>query len=407
MTPTVIHGEPANAPHVPVAIVGGGACGLTAALRLADHGIECVVLERDAAPAGSTALSSGFIPAPGTRAQKSRGITDNAQQFAADIQAKAKGKAAPHLAQAYAHAIGPALDALEERHGLQFELLEGFLYPGHSALRMHAVPEKTGAALMTRLQRAADAAAIPMLANALVRELWVEGSGGITGLGYARPDGTVERLRCDAVLLACNGFGGNAPMVQELLPEMHAATFAGHIGNDGSAIAWGRLLGARLADLGGYQGHGSWAIPQGQLMTWAVMAEGGMQLNAKGQRFHDETGGYSEAAVAVLAQPGGIAWNVFDERLLALARGFPDFMALEAAGAVRRAPDAGALAAIIGCAAQELAPDLARLPPPYYAVRVTGALFHTQGGLDIDAQCRVLRQDGQPLPNLLAAGGAA
>ena len=38
---------------------------------------------------------------------------------------------------------------------------------------------------------------------------------------------------------------------------------------------------------------------------------------------------------------------------------------------------------------------------------MTGALFHTQGGLDIDAQCRVLNAQGQPFPNLLAAGGAA
>ncbi|MEO7547928.1 MAG: FAD-dependent oxidoreductase, partial [Ramlibacter sp.] len=268
--PQLRDGTPGDAPHVPVAIVGGGACGLTAALRLADGGIECVVLERDAAPAGSTALSSGFIPASGTRAQKARGISDSARQFAADIQAKASGTAAPHLVQAYAHAIGAALDGLEARHGLQFELLEGFLYPGHSALRMHAVPEKTGAALMARLRHAADAAGITVLANALVRELWVEASGCITGVGYARPDGTLERLRCDAVLLACNGFGGNVPMVQELLAEMCDATFAGHAGNDGSAIAWGRLLGARLADLGAYQGHGSWAVPQGQLMTWAV-----------------------------------------------------------------------------------------------------------------------------------------
>jgi predicted oxidoreductase len=47
------------------------------------------------------------------------------------------------------------------------------------------------------------------------------------------------------------------------------------------------------------------------------------------------------------------------------------------------------------------------LSAPFHAVKVTGSLFHTQGGLDIDAQCRVLREDGTPLPNLLAAGGAA
>ena len=309
--------------------------------------------------------------------------------------------------QAYAQAIGPALDALELRHGLQFELLDGFLYPGHSALRMHAVPEKTGAALMTRLQRAADAAGVTVLTEALVRELWVGQDGQATGLGYQRPDGVMERLRCDAVLLACNGFGGNPARVREFLPEMRDAIYAGHSGNDGSAIAWGQALDARLADLGGYQGHGSWVVPQGALMSWAVMAEGGVQLNANGQRFHDETQGYSEAAVEVLAQPGGVAWNVFDERLLALARSFPDFRVAEEAGALRRAGDRAALAAVIGCAQAGLAPDLRQLAPPFFAVRVTGALFHTQGGLDIDAHCRVLRGSGLPFGNLLAAGGAA
>jgi len=34
-------------------------------------------------------------------------------------------------------------------------------------------------------------------------------------------------------------------------------------------------------------------------------------------------------------------------------------------------------------------------------------LFHTQGGLVVDPQTRVLRQDGRVLPNLFAAGGAA
>lgn len=405
--PVVCRGVPPDASHIRVAIVGGGACGLTAALALAGHGIDCVVLERDASPSGSTALSSGFIPAPGTRAQKARGIVDSAAQFALDIQNKTHGTAAPALVQAYSEAIGPALDALESKHGLQFDVLDGFLYPGHSALRMHAVPEKTGAGLMTRLLRAADAASVAVLTQALVRELWVNGDARVTGLGYQRPDGSMEHVQCDAVLLACNGFGGNAALVSELLAEMREATFAGHSGNDGSAIAWGRGLGARLADLGGYQGHGSWVVPQAMLMTWAVMVEGGIQLNAHGQRFHDETQGYSEAAVDVLAQPGGVAWNVFDERLLTLARSFPDFQAVEAAGALRRADARAALAALVGCAESDLTDDIKRFEPPFYAVRVTGALFHTQGGLDIDADCRVLKQDQTPFPNLLAAGGAA
>ncbi|MFM9927815.1 FAD-dependent oxidoreductase [Variovorax sp. H27-G14] len=409
--------------HVAVAIVGGGACGLTAALMLADAGVDCVVLERDALPSGSTALSSGFIPAPGTRAQLAHGVADDsAARFAADIQAKAHGRAAGALVDAYAAAIGPALDALQERHGLAWMLLDGFLYPGHSVHRMHALPQKTGASLMAALQAAVEAAGIPVLTQAVVDTLVLDPHDRVIGIDYLRPDGQHETLGCSALLLACNGFGGNTEMVRALLPEMAEATFGGHVGNDGSAVRWGESLGARLRDLGGYQGHGSWVTPQGALMSWAVMMEGGVQINREGRRFHDETQGYSEAAVHVLAQPGGIAWNVFDAPLLTLARGFPDFCEAEAAGALRRCESVAALADCIGCDSAVLqgtldamrsgtAPDgrvfTRGLDAPYFAVKVTGALFHTQGGLDTAPDMRVLRQNGTPFANLLAAGGAA
>ncbi|MCP5269878.1 MAG: FAD-dependent oxidoreductase [Burkholderiaceae bacterium] len=384
---------------IDVAIVGAGACGLTAATALREAGIGCLLLERDATPSGSTALSSGFIPAAGTRWQREAGVHDSPEAFAADIQAKAKGRAAPHLVQAYTEASAPALDLLA-RHGVEFELLDGFLYPGHHARRMHALRERTGAALMAALQRAAQA---DILTEARVVGLQPEDQGWrITAV---RPDGATESLTARAVLLACNGFGGNPAMVREFLPEMRDALFAGHAGNDGTAIHLGTGLGAATADLGGYQGHGSWVVPQGALMTWAVMMQGGVQLNAQGRRFHDETAGYSEAAVHVLAQPGGVAWNVFAAPQLALARGFPDFRDAEAAGALREAADLGALARVIGCADLDLGG--AELAPPYYAVKVTGALFHTQGGLDIDHRCRVRRTDGSVFPTLFAAGGAA
>jgi fumarate reductase flavoprotein subunit len=424
---------PPGTPHVAVAIVGAGACGLTSALMLHDAGVDCAVLERDAAPSGSTALSSGFIPAAGTRAQAAQGLADDANRFADDIQNKTHGTAAAHLVAAYARASGPAIDALQTRHGIEFSVLDNFLYPGHHAYRMHCVPERTGAGLMSRLSQAAAKADIPIVTQAQVDALWLGAGDGnhVAGVSYTRPDGQVEHLSCDVLILACNGFGGNQAMVAELLPEMREAIYAGHAGNDGSAIAWGHSLGARLADLGGYQGHGSWAVPQGALISWAIMMEGGVQLNSHGERFHDETQGYSEAAVAVLAQPGGIAWNLFDGELLTLARSFPDFCEAEAAGAVKPCADLPALAQLIGCDTNSLeatftgfSRPLGQLDPenavaadrrvfkralvaPFYAVKVTGALFHTQGGLDIDANCRVLREDDTPFPNLLAAGGAA
>lgn len=422
-TPTVVRAESMpQAPQVQVVIVGAGACGLTAAIRLRERGIECVVLERDGVPSGSTALSSGLIPAAATHLQKSMGIDDSAALFAQDIQAKAHGDAAAHLVTAYTESVAQAIDALEQ-HGIVFEVLDGFLYPGHQVHRMHAVPERTGAALMAALERTAVSEGADILTDALVRQIYLNANDQVLGVGFERPDGTLEQLSCDILLLACNGFGGNTDMVNDLLPAMRGALFGGHVGNDGSAILWGRQLGARLADLNAYQGHGSWTVPQNALMSWAIMVQGGVQINQLGARFHDETQGYSEAAVKVLGQPDGLAWNVFDTPLLTLARTFPDFVEAEKAGAVKTAENVDVLAHIMGCDPENLRRTLdavqpgpidtfgrafqRTLRPPYHAVKVTGALFHTQGGLAIDAQARVEKIDGTPFPNLLAAGGAA
>jgi len=143
------------------------------------------------------------------------------------------------------------------------------------------------------------------------------------------------------LVLACKGFGSNPDMMREMLPEMRDAPIASHTGNDGSAIAWGRALGA-------YQGHSSWAMPYSALIGWAMGMERAIQSNALGDRFHRETDGYSEAAVKVLAQAGGVAWYVMDDPLLALACSFPDFVAAEAAGVLKTCADAAAQAILLG-----------------------------------------------------------
>ncbi|MEY3141004.1 MAG: hypothetical protein RL298_1745, partial [Pseudomonadota bacterium] len=412
--PHIIHAQamPEGTPEVPVCIVGGGACGLTAAIALRKAGIDVLVLERDESGTGSSALSSGFIPAAETRLQKSLGIEDSHQLLIDDVMNKAHGQAPLHLLKAYVLAATHAIDELEKM-GLPFEIVDGFLYPGHTVRRMHTMPEKTGATFMTRLAQVANDLGADFLGQSMVCELWVNSEDRVLGVGYQRPDGAIEHLACHELLLACNGFGGNTEMVKELLPEMANAVFAGHQGNDGTAIQWGRQLGLQMGDLDAYQGHGSWVTPQGALMTWAFIMEGGVQVNALGQRFNDETGGYSEAAVHVLSQPGSVAWNIFDAPLLELLRSFPDYRDAEAAGALRTAKDVAGLAAIVGCEEAALQATLNEvraghtdsmgrtfsrsLQAPYHAIKVTGALFHTQGGLEVDAHCRVMKTNGQVL----------
>jgi len=415
--------------RVPVVIVGGGACGLVAALAARESGAEVLVVERDAMPSGSTALSSGFIPAAYTRFQRAAGVTDSPEQMAADIQRKNHGEADPRMVDAVCRASGVTLEWLADVHGIPFVLVEGFLYPGHSALRMHAVPERTGAALMAVLLNACGKAGVDLLTSARVVDLFAADGGRVTGVHWVRPDGSDEAVGCDSLVLACSGFGGNPAMVRENIPEIADARYFGHVGNQGDAIEWGHALDAAVRDMSAYQGHGSVATPHGILITWALMVEGGIQINARGERFSDEHQGYSEQCLPVLQQPGGVAWNVYDQRLHRLALEFEDYRQAESAGAIKSAPDVEALAAAIGvskdalrgtlghvarCAAGAAKDPFGRdftgkpaLAAPYFAVKVTGALFHTQGGLAVDTDARVVDERGEPLPNLFAGGGAA
>ena len=409
----------------PVVIIGGGACGLTAALTLKDSGTAALILEQDAAPAGSTALSSGFIPAFATRWQGARGVDDTLELMAGDIQAKAKQLADPAIVELCCNKSAPTLEWLADRHGIPFVLIEGFLYTGQRRARMHAVPERTGAALMARMLAAAEAAEVDILCEAEVTTLYADGDGRVRGVGYRRPDGSQERLGCQALVLACNGFGGNAEMVRRYIPEIAAADYFGHGGNRGHAVHWGEGRGAEVRHLGAYQGHASVAVPHGILITWAVMREGGIQVNVSGMRFADESRGYSEHAVDVLRQPSAEVWDIYDARVHEMAMEFEDYRQAEAAGAVKMAADEAALAQSLDLPEESLRAALAQtqglaedsfgrdftdkpaLAPPYYAIKVGAALFHTQGGLAIDTAARVLHKSGAPLLNLFAGGGAA
>lgn len=414
---------------VPVLIVGGGAAGLCAALAAQEEGAEVLVLERDAVPQGSTALSAGLIPAPDTTAQRAAGIADSVELFASDIQGKAHGEADPVVLKAVTEGAAPAIDWLSERHGLGFTVIADFSYPGHSARRMHGLASRSGAELIDRLRTAAETAGVPILTGAHVTALIAGPGGAVRGVEIVRPDGSAERIGCGTLVLACNGYGGNRALVAEHIPALKDALYFGHPGNQGDAVLWGQALGAELKHMSGHQGHGSVAHPHGILISWAVIMEGGFQVNAEGRRFWNESSGYSEAGVAVLGQPGGIAWDIFDERIAGIARQFEDFRRAEAAGAIVTGDTPEALAQAMKISPQviretlESVADLKRrsgidvlrrdwssvpqLESPYQAVRVTGALFHTQGGLAVTGEARVRRADGTALPNLFAAGGAA
>lgn len=415
---------------VDVLIVGAGACGLSAALAARDGGAEVLVLERDKVPLGTTAMSTGLIPAAGTRLQREAGITDDANLFAEDLLRKCKGTTDEQMLRAICEQSTQTVDWLVDEHAIPLTLFAaaGSL-PGHSRARLHGTPNRTGEELIASLTAAAEESGADIMTNAQVTTLLVDDDKTIMGVEAVRPDGTVERIGCHTLVLASCGFAGNQALVTANIPELRTIMAHTHPGAQGDALKWGEELGAATADLDAYQGHSNMAAGHGLLVSWLAITEGGIQVNSEGHRFSDESRGYSEQAVDVARQPDGFAWTIYDGRIDTTMQEIAEYRDVRSAGALLTAASIAELAEKLKVPVEALEQTISEVVKlkseggqdrfgrnfdpahqifaPYIAVKVHPALFHTQGGLVVDAQARVLDQEGIPLPNLFAGGGAA
>ena len=409
-------------------VVGAGG-GLAGALRAAEHGRDVVVVEADEhfRRGNNTAMSTAMVPGAGSRYQRAAGIDDSPERFLADVEAKTGGAADRHVARALTRVSAGLVEWLADGVGLPIELPVDMDYPGHSARRVHTVPGRHGSSLLRGLADAVTASdRVDLLCPARAVDVALGDGVAVT---VEDPAGGRETIHARAVLLATNGFGADADLVAEHLPEIAGAAYHGSEYARGDALRLGAALGAATGCLDAYQGHAALSAAARTLVTWTTVMHGAVVVDATGRRFADETAGYSEFAAWLAARPGARGWVVLDQRIDALSRAFGDYRDVVDSGALRWAGDAVDLAALIGVPAGVLGGELADaaavargeqaadrvgrtaveapLSAPLAAVEIVPALFHTQGGLRVDEHARVLDAAGRPLGPVYASGGAA
>ena len=264
-----------------IVVVGSGAAGLSAALRLIDAGRRVALLTKDRLGDGSTAWAQGGLAA----------VIDPSDSVAGHIQDTLEAGAGLCDEGAVAKLAAAAPRAIREltRLGARFDRdpsgrlalgLEG----GHHARRIvHAGGDASGAeiarVLAAAVRRAADHGRAELLEDSLAVDALLSSDGRVCGLRLIGSDGRIGELQADAVVLATGGIGQAWPMTT------NPATATG----DGLAIAL--RAGAVICDAEFVQFHPTALVPPARLrcagervalISEAVRGEGARLLGADG-----------------------------------------------------------------------------------------------------------------------------
>jgi tricarballylate dehydrogenase len=270
---------------------------------------------------------------------------------------------------------------------------------------------------------------------------------GVRPGGVRLADGS-ER-EADAVVLAAGGFEASAELRERYLGEGWGRALV-----RGNPLNTGEVLMAAVE--AGAGRHGDWSACHS--VAWDAGAdEGGgdreltnqytrsgyplgVMVNRDGRRFVDEGADFRNYTYArfgrdILAQPGGVAFQLFDAKLRPLLR-TEEYDSPRITGAQARS--LGELARQLGIDAEAVEATVREFnaairddvpfdpavkdgraadvdppksnwaqaldTPPYYGFPVTCGVTFTFGGLHIDGHARVLDDDGAPIPGLYAAG---
>jgi len=403
-----------------VLVIGGGGAGLTSALTASENGKKVILIEKVGYLGGATLMSGGIVPASGTKQQEEAGIVDNVDLFARDIFRPSSYSVRKDLVYTVAENAKDVVEWLESL-GVKMTLITDYLYYGQSNYRMHIADGKGKGMTEKIIETVENDENITVMLNTPGTGL-IEKDGEVLGAYAKTSDGKVIRINAENTILATSGYGANPEMIEKYIPEMKNAFKLVAPGATGDGILWGMDLGANTANMKSYQGHGVYSEEFGGSMDLFILYRGGILVNTLGDRFTNEHMGYSELSPHVLAQPTSHVYMVFNKENADKTAKFNEYMEK---GIVVSAETPKELASKLqvdektllntfdeykkGIEKGEDRFNRTNLPTnfngPYYAIKITSDLRHTQGGLVTDVVGHVLREDGSLIKGLYAAGG--
>ena len=354
------------------------------------------------------------------------GYFDSVELMELDTMVGGKGINDPELVKTLCEGTADAIDWLDE-NGITLHNVSSF--GGASVKRIHRpvnAEGKTvsvGSYMIPLLEENCKKAGVQILLNTTANEILTDASGAAVGIKATGSTGETVTVNAKAVVLTTGGFGANLDMVVEYKPELKGFMTTNAAGAQGQGIEMATAIGAGTVDMDQIQIHPTVEANTAALITEGLRGDGAVLINAEGKRFIDEVGTRDVVSAAEIAQTGSYSWLVVDQAMVDassviqgyIKKGFTvtgeTYEELGKAMGVDEAAFAETMKTWNGYVEAKNDPDFGRTSfanpldtAPYYAIKVTAGVHHTMGGLTINTNTEVLKEDGTVIPGLFAAG---
>ncbi|HSK69568.1 MAG TPA: FAD-dependent oxidoreductase [Candidatus Limnocylindria bacterium] len=404
-----------------VAVVGGGAAGLAAAIEASDAGAKVILLEKLAHLGGNTLISGGLIYATGTDFQKEAGVQDSVDDLVAYWSQRAEGHADEGFLRLVAERSAATIQWLQQE-GVQ---LKGPTPSGLSPVPRMQSTGTGGNGFIAPLAESAAKRGIDVRLETPVTALLTDGNGVVTGVEATAADGHKVTVSARSVVLATGGYDRSEQMKRMFSPSIAGQPSFSSVGNTGDGLRMALELGADSVFHDGAIGlravrPTSFADPSNGVV-WTP----GLVVNARGARFLNEAIDYPVYHTKMMEDGSGYFFLILDGTQSAPGA----FDALVSEGYAFQADTLEGLAAKTFMDPATFTAAVARYNElkgqddadfgkpkalmggigegPYTAVRIVPVSIGTLGGLKVDMDMRVLDTAGQPIGGLFAAGAVA
>ncbi len=406
-----------------IVIIGAGAAGYTAAITAHDAGAKVILLEKQSITGGNSLLAAGGMNAANTKVQASKGVKDSAEIMYQDTMKGGKNVSDPELVKILAERSSDSVDWLTSMGADVSDL--GRL-AGASVNRAHRPTggSAVGANLINALRKNAADRKLDVRVNSTVLNVLRDSvTGRATGVQVEGKHRGLYVIEAKAVVIASGGFSANASMVESYHPEYKGMTTSNQPGATGDGMKFGEAAGGKLVDMKEIQIHPTVAAGSRILITEAVRGNGAILINKEGKRFVNELTTRDAASAAILKQPGGTAYLLFDNGIRKSLKQIEGYFHLSL---VKEGATLKDLAAATGIDSSNLEatvaaynsafdskndaefkrPDMPRplRTSPFYTIAVQPGIHYTMGGLKINGRTEMIGIDGKPIPGLYAAG---